>query len=314
MQADVDGALRIAHLAEDYDWLWTTENAERFSQLAQFQIDQRHRDLAVLQTALRVEPSAGLLLSKPKVLASAGRPSQSVAQFSVDVTDTGDESSPTLHRSLVDSFGHLSDSFKAEFGPPTRLSPGEYPEIGWDFDEVTILLTTMDNSIALGLVNPVYLRWWGEENEGGDDAEDESDDDEDGDFDDNATDQQSALNSQLTWSGRRDALIAAVTRLPKDVELVLTTPGGSTVAFTMAESKFTSRVECAPDQYGQCDHDWFAANGWNSASDRTVGRWERSVAWPARYYEYEAVVDAAILVLRKPLQVANPNEITVEAF
>jgi hypothetical protein len=174
-----------------------------------------------------------------------------------------------------------------------------------------MLLTTMDSSIALGIVNPAYLRWWGE----GDDEEDEADDNGDEDFDDNDTGQQSAPNGQMTWNERRDALLAAITRLPSDVELVLTTTDG-TIAFAIVGSQLTSRMEPAPDQHSQIgrNNDWFAAHGWNSHFDSAQGRWERSIEWPARYNEYETVVDSAILVLREQLQVANPNEITVEAF
>lgn len=310
MNADLDGALRIANLAADYDWLWTAENAESFCRLAQFQIDQRHPELAALQTSLCVNPHTGFMMSSRKLLASAGRPSQSVVQLSVQITDSGDESSPSLHKSLVDLFADLSGSFIAEFGSPTRWSPGEYAEIGWDFDEFTMLLTTSDSSIGLGLVNPAYLRWWGEVD---DESEDESDDDE---YEDDEDDEEFAgPGGQLTWIERRDALLAAVTRLPNNVELVLTTPGGSTIAFTVAEAQLTSRTESGPDRRGQSrhDHDWFVAHGWNLNSGSPEG-WARSVPWPARYNEYEKVVDAAILVLRGPLEVENPNEITVEAL
>lgn len=303
MHADVEGALRIAHLAKDYAWLWTTENAEGFCRLAQFQTDQRSGGMAALATSLKVDLPKGFLLSSPRLLASAGKPAQSITELSVDVTDTGDESSPTLHESLVDLFANLSDSFQAEFGAPTRATPGEYPEIGWDFDEVTILLTTMDSSIALGLDNPDYLRWWAR---GADSADD---------YRDAAAGRNPTRSDPLTWNELCDALLAAVTRLPEDVELILTTTDGSTVAFVL-EGRLVSRVAPAPARVGRNspDHQWFAANGWHPDSEGRVGDWERSIAWPARYSEYETAVDAAILVLREPLRVENPNEITVQAL
>lgn len=305
MQADVDGALHIANLAADYDWQWTAEDAERFCQLAQFQIDQRHPEVAALRTTLSVDSPVGTLMSSRALLASAGRPSQSVTKISIRVTDTGDESSPSLSKLLVDLFADLSTALTTKFGSPTRSEPGEYPEVGWDFDKVTILLATMNDSIALGFTNPTYLYWW--ERDQGDEYDEEEDED--------SWDEESTPIGKLTWTERREALLAAILQLPKNLELVLTTPNRSTIVFSVTGQQLRCHIRTGSGRRGQIRRfqEWFTSQGWVSREAALEnGQWDRSVAWPARYSEYEAMVDAVISALREPLQVTKPNKISID--
>ncbi|WP_405134018.1 DUF6301 family protein [Nocardia sp. NBC_01388] len=312
MQADIDGAIRIASMADEYDWQWTSGSAEQFCRAAQFQMDRRNPEVAILQTSLKVSPPIGLVMSNREFLAQEGEPDQSVVQISVRVTDTGDESDPRLHVSLVDLFSELSKSFIAEWGSPTRTSPGELAEIGWELGEVTMMLSSSDSSIQLDLVNPVYLNWWDAV------AEDDEDSDEDdgADEDDETSGQNSPRSTSLTWGDRRNALTAAVTRLPNGAELVLTTPGGHSIAFTMDECQLISQVavDCGRCDQKSYNETWFTTNGWKLSPGTPQPRWERSISWPAAYREYEAIVDAAILVLRDPLQIENPEDLTVEVL
>ncbi|MFF0614127.1 DUF6301 family protein [Nocardia tengchongensis] len=307
MRVDIDGAIHVARLAADFDWQWTKEGVESFCQVAQLQIDHRQPELALLHTQLRVDRPIGFLMASEGIGSRYDRSPQSVMQLMVMVTDTGDEIDPGLYSSLVDRFGELANSFITEFGEPTRTTPGEDAEVGWDLGSMTMLLAQGDTNIHLDLTNPTYLEWWDEQDQM-DRAEDEEEE-----ADHSAEEAQIRANGPQSWEERRAALLAAVTRMPIGIDLVLTNEHSPVMVFSMGQRQLVCRVMAGADDVGDHgpDHALHPSRGWTWNSLPIQPYWERSMVWPARYSAYESLVDAAIRVLREAVRVAHPSDIIV---
>lgn len=305
MRVDIDGAIHIARLAADFDWQWTKEGAESFCRVAQLQIDQQQPEVALLHTRLRVDRPIGFLMASEGISSRYDSSPQSVMQLMVIVTDTGNEIDPGLHSSLVDRFGELANSFVAEFGEPTRATPGEDAEVGWDLGSMTLLVAQGDTNIHLDLTNPTYLEWW--------DEQDQMNRSEQEEAEHSAEEAQMRANGPQSWEERRAALLAAVTRMPEGVDLVLTNEHSPVMVFSMGQRRLVCRVMAGADDVGdlEADHALHPNCGWTWNSLPIQPYWERSMAWPARYSAYESLADAAIRVLREAVGVAHPSDIIV---
>ncbi|MGW5920149.1 DUF6301 family protein [Nocardia fluminea] len=313
MQADIEGAVRIARLARGFDWRWTYESAEEFSRVVGFHLGLPVDEVTPLQTGLRVDPPTGYLMRSRKFFSRHGISGQSVSELLVYVTDRGNALDPLLHSSLVDVLAELSTVFITEFGAPTRTRPGDDAEIGWDLPEVTILLAKLAAGIQLSFVNPIYQNWW--------DAQESIDAEaEDSDWDEpdpsRAESVDVSLDGPQTWRERRDSLVEAVTRLPNGVELVLNAVGGNGLAFKQTDLSLIAKISFGSgrrreNKYGD---EWYENRGWAHEGDGHQAEWVRSIEWPARYSDYESLVDAAIVVLRHPLHVGHPTEVRVDVI
>jgi hypothetical protein len=315
MQADIEGAIRVARLAANFDWTWTVENVQRFYREAGWQSDSDPKSGAELRTGLMVSEPWGSAEYAAEFFRDYGIDGGEVKHFLVLVTDVVDDASLAGHRWLVDAFSELADRIEHEVGPSLGRVKVADPTMVWKLPKAVLFLSTDtdDAAIQMKIVNPAYQEW----------LDRLADEDEEDDSEQYAESAEAVVNGETpfphTWPELKAALALTLSRLPIEGELVLIAPGGRTAWFTMGWDEFSCRVSTsggrhATGKISAADRDYWVGMGWSRDPMKGDDGWQRSIQWPTRYREYEVIAEAAADALHDRLGVAQPSDLQMKAW
>ncbi|WP_405164775.1 DUF6301 family protein [Nocardia sp. NBC_01499] len=148
MHADIDGAIRIARLAAEFDWTGKIDDLEPFCAAAGWELVQAEGMDPWIRTDFAVNsPVATVDLMK-----------RQIDLLSIYATDLGDSETPhaLVEREVNDCFAELGQALTDTLGTPTRRETGEDAMLGWDLPKVVIRLTTSLATVLLKLVSLQY--------------------------------------------------------------------------------------------------------------------------------------------------------------
>ncbi|MTE11506.1 DUF6301 family protein [Nocardia aurantiaca] len=145
MHVDVEGAVRTARLAAEFDWTWYLDkDLPRFCDAAGWNLGESTEYGTDMCTDLRVQ--------RPH--ASATRCKRMFDELSVLVSDEIDPFPWAQRwRSLVDGFAAVGNGLLPVMGNPTRLAPGENAMMSWEHPRVWIELKIVFNTVRLNLIS-----------------------------------------------------------------------------------------------------------------------------------------------------------------
>ncbi|PXX54788.1 hypothetical protein DFR70_12382 [Nocardia tenerifensis] len=146
MQVDVEGAVRTARLAAQFDWTWYLDkDLSAFCDAAGWSLGESSDRRTDIRTDLRVRP--------PR--ASVARRRRMFDEMSVHVSDEIDRSIPWAQRrrSLVDAFAALGEGLTLALDNPTRVTPGESAMMSWECPRVWIKLQIVYDTVYLYLIS-----------------------------------------------------------------------------------------------------------------------------------------------------------------
>jgi hypothetical protein len=164
LHADIQGAVRTARLAADFDWTWAAEDLERFCTAAGWHAERFSDTAATLTTNLDVNRRSGdaYLTWGP------------LHTIDIWVTDVAapDTDIPEV---TAEFLTELSVPMTTEFGEGTPVTSGIVKELRWDLPNVVITLSAGLGGVAMRLVSPQRQAWIDEPEPEweGDDEEDE---------------------------------------------------------------------------------------------------------------------------------------------
>ncbi|GAB2555190.1 DUF6301 family protein [Nocardia sp. NPDC004722] len=312
MQADFDGAVRIAQLAAGFDWSWTVANVEQFCQEAGWRSEPLSYGGTELHTGLSVSQPWGRAEHASEFLRECCSDGGEVKELRVLVTDVADDATSEGHIWLVDSFAELAERLTLEVGPPLGPVNIYGPTVVWNLANAVLLLSThIDHgTIQLKIADPVYRQW---EIECADD-DDDSDEDEQAELSGSDGDQV----FPRTWLELTTALALTLSRLSVGAQVELAASRDRIARFDMGWQTLECSVSrsAARRTMGHLFDDdrahWFSL-GWSWTAINGEQGWGRSIEWPARYREFEAMADAVVIALRDELKVAHPKDLRVQA-
>ncbi|MFE3758880.1 DUF6301 family protein [Nocardia tengchongensis] len=146
MQVDVEGAVRTARLAAEFDWTWYLDkDLPRFCDAAGWDLGESTEYRTDMRTDLRVQ--------RPH--ASVRRVKRMFDTMLVHVSDEIDQSIPWAERRrfLVDGFAALGNGLFPAMGRPTRIAPGQSAMMSWEHPRVWIELKIFSNTVMLSLIS-----------------------------------------------------------------------------------------------------------------------------------------------------------------
>ncbi|MFE3188037.1 DUF6301 family protein [Nocardia sp. NPDC059240] len=146
LQVDVEGAIRTARLAAEFDWTWYLDkDLPGFCDAAGWDLGESTEYRTDLRTDLRVQ----------RPYASADRQKRMFDEVSVLVSDEIDPSISWAQRRrpLVDGFAAVGNGLFPAMGSPTRVAPGESAMMSWERPLVWIQLKIVYNTIVLSLIS-----------------------------------------------------------------------------------------------------------------------------------------------------------------
>jgi hypothetical protein len=149
LQADLDGAVRVAQLAAEFDWSWKPDDVQRFCQAAGWTVTDIFEGGATLTTDLD--------LARPAAYPRFRDDLKSILVFVAAVPD-GEYDGTTRPASELDT--DLVKRLTGLFGKPTRRRRTKRGvESDWELPTLAITITPGDTSIGLHLNSPAYQRW-----------------------------------------------------------------------------------------------------------------------------------------------------------
>ncbi|MGW5106684.1 DUF6301 family protein [Nocardia sp. NPDC004123] len=146
MRVDVEGAVRTARLAAEFDWTWYLDkDLPRFCDAAGWDLGESTEYGTDMHTDLRVV--------HPR--ASVWRRKRMFDTMLVHVSDEIEASIPWAERrrSLVDGFAALGNGLFPAMGPPTRIAPGQSAMMSWEHPRVWIELKIFSDTVMLTLIS-----------------------------------------------------------------------------------------------------------------------------------------------------------------
>ncbi|MFR9750493.1 DUF6301 family protein [Nocardia sp. 004] len=151
MKSDIEGAVRLARTAMEFDWTWQAEDLPPFCEKVDWQVSEIDENGATLVTTLDVFRKDAIVFFSAD---SSGRISW-MTLFVADVESDCRGVKPSAEQ--ADIYSLLETRIIKELGPPDRRLPdrGE-PKTTWDLENVCIELYTVNSSIAFHIVNPEY--------------------------------------------------------------------------------------------------------------------------------------------------------------
>ncbi|MFI9504634.1 DUF6301 family protein [Nocardia sp. NPDC052566] len=148
MHADIDGAVRIARLAAEFDWTGKVNDLEPFCAAAGWELVQGEDISPWIRTDFAVNsPVAPVHLMK-----------RQIDLVSIYATDLADPEAPytLVEREVNDCFVELGQALTDTLGTPTRREAGDDAMLGWDLPKIVIRLTASDAIVVLELVSRQY--------------------------------------------------------------------------------------------------------------------------------------------------------------
>ncbi|MFE5475166.1 DUF6301 family protein [Nocardia sp. NPDC056541] len=304
MQVDVAGAIRVARLAVDFGWSWTTEDVHRFCDTAGWQLEPFGYDSADLRTNLGTAQPIGRVYRDLEFFEDEGLPEQEITQILVRVADDGPRhASPESRADLSDLFAELADGFTGHLGDPARRFSGGTPMIAWERLDVVIVLRAVTESISLRIINPIYQASAKQLRRGSDGEKLEQP-------------VRTVRPSQDNWLDFSTALASTLVRMASGGKLLLGVPEGRGALFSMGWFDLECQIALGEDlavaktNFVQQRMN-MTEQGWESPPGTS---WFRSIRWPSKYQEYESMSDHAIDALRAVLQVAHPHDLEISAW
>ncbi|GAB4582307.1 DUF6301 family protein [Nocardia sp. IFM 10818] len=330
MQADIEGAVRIASLVAGFDWTWSIDDVHRFCAVAGWSyVESSGERGAAIRTGLDVAEPLARATYRRRWFERNLKPDQQVSQLVLCVTDYVDGTLPENHRSLTDAFAELADRLTTALGEPEVPSPGPEPEIRWSLPwsstsrwrntgasfapAASVLFLRMDGqAVEMRIVNPTYQKWWDEylSRDNDEEADGEYEDDEDmGDLPDRPR----------TWPEFSAALTLTLTSLPLEGILVIRKDDRAVAHIEPTWFGLTCRMLAGSVPSAQrssgTERTAMTDSGWSIVEeDRVPEGWVRSLRWPASYREFEAMADAVVTALRDVYRVADPADLVVDAW
>ncbi|WP_405164773.1 DUF6301 family protein [Nocardia sp. NBC_01499] len=148
MHADIEGAIRIARLAAEFDWTGKVDDVEPFCAAAGWELVQGEGISPWIRTDFAVNrPIAAVDLMKRRI-----------DLLSIYATDVADVEAPyaRVKGEVYDCFVELGQALTETLGPPTRREAGEDAMLGWDLPKIVVELTTSIGAVYLDLVSCEY--------------------------------------------------------------------------------------------------------------------------------------------------------------
>lgn len=321
MQADIDEAVRIASLAFGFTWKWRTDDVEKFRAAAGWdriepQSPGPDMDMDMgFRTGLNIEFPVARACCEPAFFERRHSPKQQVKELLVRVSDRVDPNDSDSRRQLIDAFAEIADRLTTELRAPDQTFPGPRPSLRWTRARVVLTLEIGELSVALRIANPIYQRWWDEL------LAHEDDEDEDDFRDDEDEDLTELPDVPQTWEAFSDALALTMARLPGSGVLDIGSAETTVVMIDMDWDVIKCRITAgtgsiaglgvsASERRAIDDNGWMA-----STAQANVGEvWERSLRWPAPYFEFQATADAIVAAMRAVLGSPNPTDVHVDAW
>ncbi|MFE2960934.1 DUF6301 family protein [Nocardia tengchongensis] len=158
MQADIEGAVRIARIARDFEWTWGQDDIERFRLAAGWTLLRRgDYGNTSLSTDLRVNLNQANAYSNRRYIRGSTGRNESLERLSINITDVARDADDALTAALSKSFDQLAEKLTREFGLPSHTESKPGAEIGWvEYDHVVNVMTG-STYLLLEVVNP--RRW-----------------------------------------------------------------------------------------------------------------------------------------------------------
>ncbi|MEV6102594.1 DUF6301 family protein [Nocardia sp. NPDC051981] len=163
MQADIEGAVRVARNARAFTWTWAQDDIERFAlDVGWTVLDQGDYGSASLSTTLRVNLNRGSSYSNRRYIRGTAGRDESLERLTANITDVTRHPNEMLTAALSSSFDLLAERLTREFGPSNHFEPKPEAEIGWVDRNVVINFVAHKTYLLLEIVNP---RYWMERHE-----------------------------------------------------------------------------------------------------------------------------------------------------
>lgn len=311
MQADIEGAVRIATLAAGFKWTWTTDDIPRFCEMAGWSyVESPGERGADIRTGLHVGEPLALAVYDRRFFERSRRPDQQVTELVLRITDRVDGTLPENHRSLTDVFAEIVDRLTTDLGKPKQPLPGPEPRVRWSLRRVVLDIGMTSRAVELRIVNPVYRDWLDEYLSREDDEEGSGyEDDEDSD---------NLPDRPRTWPDLSAALALTLTRLPLSGVLVLGKADQTVAHFSLDWFGLSCRLPAGrgadAQRFWESNQLTMKDNGWSTEVGRSANSWIRSMRWPARYEEYEYMADSVVAALRNVFRISDPAHLDVRAW
>lgn len=160
MEADLDGAARIARAAAEFDWTWTTSDVARFCEMVGWRVDDRGDLGLIMSTDLRVRRRVSTAFTDSGVAPQLAAAGQDIENFSTYVADYPLPARLPTPAEVSVQYGLLRGRLIADLGQPIRRSGApDRPQISWEFANVVLFLSQLSRSVNLDFVNPLYQQW-----------------------------------------------------------------------------------------------------------------------------------------------------------
>ncbi|TCJ89406.1 hypothetical protein DFR71_6618 [Nocardia alba] len=255
-----------------------------------------------------------------------------ISVISVPVSGQSTASGSGWFESDGDAFAAIAQRLMGLFGSSDRYATGPVQAITWlGLASVVVSLEVSDGEIVLWLRNPRYQDWLDNaiEVEADDEDEDEefyADRDSDsgkGQINDNIAGVTTAQVSSTDWRLLSRGLVKTLVRMPYHQVLILSAPGERFIQFEfLHHARRGVELLCQIAPNTEIDHrfrmstageDQLEAGGW-ARPQEDGDNWRKSISWPAMRSDYDALATNALSILRDNLHVANPAQLSVEAW
>lgn len=314
MHADIEGAVRIARLAADFDWTWTVENLELFCRVAGWQqpAPDEFGYGAEIQTDLSVSRPAAYAAYDSSCYRLTGLPDGEVPYIVVAVSDAMPGDSAEVHEALINSFSEMTARLVREFGQPFRLHGGR-TRIGWDLPGlVTLVLELAFDRQNIGL--KVANTWCHDNALRSEGSKDDYDDDEDDDDEPEIFPMADTWPSSSEWSECSDELASGLARLPVSGVIYLYLDDEFAGLFAMGLLEVWCVISAGGGQHqgAQSPEELrlgLIDRGWSVPNPEAMSVWQKTIRWPAAYAEFRALAEAFLAELGTLHPMARPSDI-----
>ncbi|WP_405166732.1 DUF6301 family protein [Nocardia sp. NBC_01499] len=148
MQVDIEGAVRIAALAKEFDWTGYVDDLPQFCDLAGWEIARSGENGATLRTDMDVRRPEARVFKQKRIF-------EYISPYVTDIVDRSVQWGEA-RKLVVDAFADLGNALISTIGIPDRTIPGIHPAMGWDNLNISIDLRGSLRSVSLELSNPKY--------------------------------------------------------------------------------------------------------------------------------------------------------------
>lgn len=318
MHVDIDGAVRIARIAADFEWTWTLADLQPFCAKTGWKITESRKLGVNLVTDLAINRlDASVYHSRD--LKRWRRNRSIVREISIFVSDVSDE--PDVAAQIDSALITLIEQFSRELGPTAPPEEDSHPTGRWDLRNVVVLLsgnypsnrTPWLGSIHLKLVSPAVqaLRDTADElleqqlREEGRWVED--------------------VDPPTDWPEFTARLTSVLGDLPIDSVVSFRATGNRYVQLgrnsKLGHSSVEVWCEVVSNEFLDADHRMSTADeaamiarGWKAPSVETTANWYREIPSRASLLDRQRFAEQITDALSTVLGIGAPTQLTVEAW